>query len=151
MNAVKAFEASARLESFSLAARELGVTPGAISQQVKILEDFFAAESRDLDDLDIIGCAGFRQSPLQPTQSANYRQGPRTDDVSGENAHDAVQVRVNVGIRHRSSMPGSQPAKSSTHPASLRHRITRVHDPAPSIARPRPAGLAEPRSGYRSE
>ena len=42
LNAVKAFEASARLGGFSLAARELGVTPGAVSQQVKILEDFFA-------------------------------------------------------------------------------------------------------------
>jgi LysR family glycine cleavage system transcriptional activator len=41
LNAVKAFEASARLGSFSRAARELGVTAGAISQQVRILEDFF--------------------------------------------------------------------------------------------------------------
>jgi LysR family glycine cleavage system transcriptional activator len=42
LNAVKAFEASARHGGFSLAARELGVTPGAISQQVKILEEFFS-------------------------------------------------------------------------------------------------------------
>jgi LysR family glycine cleavage system transcriptional activator len=41
LNAVKAFEASARLGGFSPAARELGVTPGAVSQQVKLLEDFF--------------------------------------------------------------------------------------------------------------
>lgn len=41
LNAVKAFEAVARLGSLSLAARELGVTPGAISQQVKGLEDYF--------------------------------------------------------------------------------------------------------------
>ena len=44
LNAVKAFEASARHSNFSLAARELGVTPGAISQQVKILENFFAKQ-----------------------------------------------------------------------------------------------------------
>jgi LysR family glycine cleavage system transcriptional activator len=44
LNAVKAFEASARHSNFSLAARELGVTPGAISQQVKILECFFAKQ-----------------------------------------------------------------------------------------------------------
>jgi LysR family glycine cleavage system transcriptional activator len=44
LNAVKAFEASARLGGFSPAARELGVTPGAISQQVKILEEFFAKQ-----------------------------------------------------------------------------------------------------------
>jgi len=39
LNALKAFEASARLLSFSQAARELGVTPGAISQQIRVLED----------------------------------------------------------------------------------------------------------------
>jgi LysR family glycine cleavage system transcriptional activator len=44
LNAVKSFEASARLGGFSQAARELGVTPGAVSQQVKILEDFFSKQ-----------------------------------------------------------------------------------------------------------
>lgn len=39
LNALRAFEAAARLLSFSLAAQELRVTPGAISQQVKLLED----------------------------------------------------------------------------------------------------------------
>jgi LysR family glycine cleavage system transcriptional activator len=44
LNAVKAFEASARHGGFSLAARELGVTSGAISQQVRILEAFFSKQ-----------------------------------------------------------------------------------------------------------
>ena len=39
LNALKAFEASARHESFTRAAAELFVTQGAISQQVKALED----------------------------------------------------------------------------------------------------------------
>ncbi|RJF76601.1 LysR substrate-binding domain-containing protein [Rhodopseudomonas palustris] len=39
LNAVRAFEAAARLESFKQAAIELGVTHGAISQQVRLLED----------------------------------------------------------------------------------------------------------------
>lgn len=38
LNACRAFEAAARLRSFSRAAAELNVTPGAISHQVKILE-----------------------------------------------------------------------------------------------------------------
>jgi LysR family glycine cleavage system transcriptional activator len=38
LNALKAFEAAARHESFTLAARELCVTQGAVSQQVKALE-----------------------------------------------------------------------------------------------------------------
>ena len=41
LNALKTFEASARLGSIVLAAAELNVTPGAVSQQIKKLEDFF--------------------------------------------------------------------------------------------------------------
>ena len=44
LNAVKAFEASARFGGFVPAAQELGVTPGAVSQQIKNLEDFFATQ-----------------------------------------------------------------------------------------------------------
>lgn len=39
LNALKAFEASARLQSISLAAKELHVTHGAVSRQVKQLEE----------------------------------------------------------------------------------------------------------------
>lgn len=40
LNALKAFEAAARLGSMTRAAEELGVTPGALSHQVRGLEDF---------------------------------------------------------------------------------------------------------------
>jgi LysR family transcriptional regulator, glycine cleavage system transcriptional activator len=43
LNSLRAFEAAARLRSFSLAARELGVTHGAISHQVRQLEQFLGA------------------------------------------------------------------------------------------------------------
>lgn len=43
LNALRAFEAAARLLSFTKAAEELGVTPGAISQQIRILEDYAGA------------------------------------------------------------------------------------------------------------
>lgn len=43
LNALKAFEAAARRLSITLAARELGVTPGAVSQQIKVLEDHAGA------------------------------------------------------------------------------------------------------------
>ncbi|HUI99047.1 MAG TPA: transcriptional regulator GcvA [Usitatibacter sp.] len=39
LNALRAFEAAARLLSFKKAARELHVTPGAVSHQIKLLED----------------------------------------------------------------------------------------------------------------
>ncbi len=40
LNALRAFEAAARLGSFSAAAEELSVTPGAVSQHIKTLEDW---------------------------------------------------------------------------------------------------------------
>ena len=40
LNALKAFEASARLQSITLAAKELHVTHGAVSRQVKQLEEY---------------------------------------------------------------------------------------------------------------
>jgi LysR family transcriptional regulator, glycine cleavage system transcriptional activator len=43
LNAVKAFEAAARLGSFSRAAEELNVTHGAISRQIRALEDWLDA------------------------------------------------------------------------------------------------------------
>ena len=39
LNALRAFEASARLGNFTRAAEELGVTPAAVGQQVRMLED----------------------------------------------------------------------------------------------------------------
>jgi len=43
-NALRAFEAAARHSSFKLAAEELFVTPAAISQQIKFLEDTLGVE-----------------------------------------------------------------------------------------------------------
>ena len=42
LNALKAFEAAARLQSISLAAKELYVTHGAVSRQIRALEEQLA-------------------------------------------------------------------------------------------------------------
>src|ERR1700738_5451597 len=42
LNAIKAFEAAARLGSFTRAAEELNVTHGAVSRQIRLLEDWLA-------------------------------------------------------------------------------------------------------------
>lgn len=44
LNALRAFEVAARRLSFTKAAEELNVTPGAISQQIRSLEDFIGVE-----------------------------------------------------------------------------------------------------------
>ncbi len=58
LNALKAFEATARLQSLTKAAAELHVTQGAVSQQVKLLEEYlglplFIRKSRQLILTDI--------------------------------------------------------------------------------------------------
>ena len=44
LNALRVFESAARHLSFTKAAEELNVTPGAVSQQIKTLEDFVGAK-----------------------------------------------------------------------------------------------------------
>ena len=44
LNSLRAFEAAARHLSFTKAAEELNVTPAAISQQVKLLEEYFSIQ-----------------------------------------------------------------------------------------------------------
>ncbi|MBC8021953.1 MAG: transcriptional regulator GcvA, partial [Burkholderiales bacterium] len=44
LNALRAFEAAARHASFKNAAKELHVTPGAVSHQVKLLEDYLGVQ-----------------------------------------------------------------------------------------------------------
>src|SRR5271155_1172131 len=43
LNAIKAFEAAARLGGFTRAAEELNVTHGAVSRQIRLLEDWLGA------------------------------------------------------------------------------------------------------------
>ena len=44
LNALRALEATLRLGSFSAAANELGITPAAVGQRVRSLEDFLGKE-----------------------------------------------------------------------------------------------------------
>lgn len=44
LNALRAFERAGRLSSLTVAADELGVTPGAVSRQIKLLEEYLGAQ-----------------------------------------------------------------------------------------------------------
>ena len=50
LNALRAFESAARHLSFKMAASELGVTAGAVSQQVKKLEGSLTLAESEPDD-----------------------------------------------------------------------------------------------------
>lgn len=64
LNALRAFEASARLGSFAAAASELGVTAGAVTAHVKALEDRLGTRLFDRDARGVrLTSAGARAAP----------------------------------------------------------------------------------------
>ncbi|MGT0149223.1 LysR family transcriptional regulator [Vibrio metschnikovii] len=83
LNALRAFEASARLGSFTKAADELNVTQAAVSQQVKILEHhlkatLFTREAKGIRLTD----AGQSYQPVLTQVFHSLRIG--TEDLFGE-------------------------------------------------------------------
>lgn len=100
LNALKAFETAARWSSISLAARELGVTPGAVSQQIKVLEDhagarLFRREGAALA-LTELGMA------LQPVLRDAFEQLKRSADIiygPGQRRSLAVSVPPSFAVR----------------------------------------------------
>ena len=91
LNGLRAFEAAGRHKSFTLAADELHVTPGAVSRQIKALEDalgipLFVRSNREvtltpeskayLDSLTDEHFAGsMRPPPTSATRGAKSRCG----------------------------------------------------------------------------
>ena len=57
LNALRAFEAAARHLSFTKAAEELHVTPAAVSQQVKLLEEYAGSQIVRFEVRDAAGRA----------------------------------------------------------------------------------------------
>jgi LysR family transcriptional regulator, glycine cleavage system transcriptional activator len=75
LNAVRAFEAAARLGSFKEAAVELNVTHGAVSQQVRILEEWLGAP--------LLFRRSVRRVVLTPAGAALLAEfGPALDRIS---------------------------------------------------------------------
>ena len=126
LNALRAFEASARHESFTHAAAELFVTQGAVSQQVKALEDelgvrLFNRDGRRLrlteagrayldvvrDAFDRISAGTERLLERQSSGILNITTSPnfaakwlvhRLGRFS--EAHPAVELRISASMQH---------------------------------------------------
>ena len=93
LNAVRAFEAAARHLSFKLAAHELHVTPGAISQHVKALEERLGLQLFDrLHRQLVLTHAGLTY--LTPVREAFRRLAAATSELKP----DGVISVLNVGI-----------------------------------------------------
>jgi LysR family glycine cleavage system transcriptional activator len=92
LNALRAFEAAARLGSFKAAAAELGVTHGAISQHVRLLEDWLRAPLFERHNRRVV---------LTPAARAYLSQiGPAFDQVASATSrygyNDNAVLRVNA-------------------------------------------------------
>ena len=96
LNALRAFEAAARLGGFSNAAEELCVTPGAISQHVKALEDWVGAELFERRS------QGVR---LTPTGANVAPEFARAFDAVGEAVH-LLRSRAKNRTLHIAALPG---------------------------------------------
>ncbi|MCC9620149.1 LysR substrate-binding domain-containing protein [Thalassospira sp. MA62] len=92
LKSLPAFEASLRLQSFALAAEELNVTPGAVGQQIRKLEEWLGVEL-------------FTRSVRQITPTADgldyaARIAPALQQIRDASAHlrdrSAHEVRVNM-------------------------------------------------------
>jgi LysR family glycine cleavage system transcriptional activator len=95
LNALRAFEAAARRASFSLAADEFGVTPGAISKQIRVLEDDLGRPlfTRGVRQVKLTGAGRELMAEITPALeriaaiAGTLRQAP---------AAETGQVRINT-------------------------------------------------------
>jgi len=104
LNALKAFEACARHLSVSLAARELGVTPGAVSQQIRVLEDHAGGPLFKRDSgvtaLTTLGAT------LQPVLREAFEHLKRAADiVYGAGVRQSLTVSVPPSFANRWLVP----------------------------------------------
>ncbi|MBV7316370.1 LysR family transcriptional regulator [Shewanella sp. NIFS-20-20] len=75
LNGIKAFEAAARHQSFTLAAKEMNVTPAAIGQQIRQLEEWLGVT------LFIRSNSGQARLTMTPAAQAAYPDIKRSFDL----------------------------------------------------------------------
>lgn len=97
LNALRAFEAAARLGGFAAAAEELLVTPGAVAQQVRLLEEWAGAR------LFIRHAQGVRLTPLGVEAARAYGAafdalGSATHSLRAGAAPDTVRIATLPGL-----------------------------------------------------
>jgi len=112
LNPLRAFEAAARHLSFKLAARELHVTPGAVGQQVKALEDRLGVRLFErLHKQLILTPAG--QEYVAAVQKGFYRIADATERLKPQ----GVAAVLSVGVYARFDLRRLNPDRfRATHP-----------------------------------
>ena len=98
LNALKAFEAAARHESFTRAAEELFVTQGAVSHQVKALEEELGVKLFNRERQRLVITEAGRQY-LTTLRDAS------TESRSAQNAFSSAKVRGRSRSARRPTLP----------------------------------------------
>src|SRR5262245_44065741 len=102
LNALRAFEAAARHLSFKQAAHELHVTAGAVSQQVRLLEERLGVQLFErLTRQVVLTPAG--EAYLTPIRKASGRIAEATAETQARGHHEPVAYRGTWLHRHRRS------------------------------------------------
>jgi LysR family transcriptional regulator, glycine cleavage system transcriptional activator len=96
LNAIKAFEAAARLASFTRAAEELNVTHGAVSRQVRLLEDWLGVRLFLRTSRNAV--------PTQAGTELLAEAGPALDHLAAVSRRMQNRARA-CGLLHVSALP----------------------------------------------
>jgi LysR family glycine cleavage system transcriptional activator len=137
LNAVRAFEAAARLGSFREAAAELGVTDGAVSQQIRLLEAWLGTPS--------LFRRSVRRVVVTPAGAALLAEvGPALDRIAiavqqhRERRDDAPVAVMRVNALATFSLRWLLPRMSrfrAEHP-DIEVRLTTANDPVDALPDP---------------
>ncbi len=103
LGALRAFEAAARLSSFKAAAAELSVTPGAVSQQVRRLEEDLGTKLFLRATRSVTLTEAGRQ--LQPKLTAAFLQIRDAVDSVAETAIEPLQVSASAPLISKWLLP----------------------------------------------
>lgn len=104
LNALKAFEAAGRTASFTKAALELNVTQGAVSKQIKILEDFLGLELFERKDRIKLTPAGEIYLPVITSMLDRLEQA--TDGLKKDSGLlETLNIRIFPTLSNRWLIP----------------------------------------------
>jgi len=96
LNAIKAFEAAARLGSFTRAAEELNVTHGAVSRQIRLLEDWLGTKLFLRTSRNAV--------PTRAGTELLAEAGPALDRLASVSRRMQSRTRA-LGLLHVSALP----------------------------------------------
>lgn len=104
LNALRAFDAAARHMSFKLAADDLSVTPAAISQQIRSLEDFLGVDLFRRTNRSLV-LTDAAQLSLQPLKEGFEKIEEAVDIITDSKNSNVLKVSVSPSFASKWLVP----------------------------------------------